>query len=636
MLRGIRKASGNWLGRTIMGVVMGLLAASFAVWGINDIFRGFGRSTLAKIGGTDIQIDQFRQTYNQRLQQIQRQLGHPLTPEQASALGIDRQVLGEMIAEAALDKRARQMRLGVSDAEVVRRISSDPAFQSPTGQFDRGRFEMLLRNNGYSEQRFVAEQRQATLRRQLVDTIAGDLPVPKAWLAAINEFQNEERSIEYVKLGPDQASDIPQPTTEELNKYFEARKMLFQAPEYRKIATVQAFPADLGKWMEVSDADVKKAFDEDQSRYVTPERRHIQQVVFPTEQEAETAEASIKSGLGFAALAAERGLKPQDYDLGTVKKADIVDPAVADAAFALKAGEVSAPIKGRFGTVIVTVLAIEPGEFKLFAEVAPQIRKDIATERAKAEMRSLHDAIEDARAGGGTLEDAAQKAKLPVVTYDVDRSGKDAQGKLVANFPHAADVISAAFASDVGVDNDPIEAEGGYIWFDVTGITPARDRTLDEVKAQVEERWRTDEIVSRLKTKADDLVDKLKNGNAIDALAKVDNLQVATADKLTRNKPAGTISSHMLPAIFRTAKDGFGSAATDDGTGWIVFRVTDVSVPKLDAGSPDTKRIEETLQRQMNNDVAGEYMAWLEDNLGTNINQAALAQALGNSAPDTN
>jgi peptidyl-prolyl cis-trans isomerase D len=636
MLRGIRKASGNWLGRTIMGVVMGLLAASFAVWGINDIFRGFGRSTLAKVGGTDIQIDQFRQTYNQRLQQIQRQLGHPLTPEQASALGIDRQVLGEMIAEAALDKRARQMRLGVSDAEVVRRISSDPAFQSPTGQFDRGRFEMLLRNNGYSEQRFVAEQRQATLRRQLVDTIAGDLPVPKAWLAAINEFQNEERSIEYVKLGPDQAGDIPQPTTEELNKYFEARKMLFQAPEYRKIATVQAFPADLGKWMEVSDADVKKAFDEDQSRYVTPERRHIQQVVFPTEQEAETAEASIKSGLGFAALAAERGLKAQDYDLGTVKKADVVDPAVADAAFAFKAGEVSAPIKGRFGTVIVTVLAIEPAEYKSFAEVAPQIRKDIATERAKAEMRSLHDAIEDARAGGGALEDAAQKAKLPVVTYDVDRSGKDAQGKLVANFPHAADVISAAFASDVGVDNEPIEAEGGYIWFDVTGITPARDRTLDEVKAQVEERWRTDEIVSRLKTKADDLVDKLKNGNALDALAKVDNLQVGTADKLTRNKPAGTISSHMLPAILRTAKDGFGSAATDDGTGWIVFRVTDVSVPKLDAGSPDTKRIEETLQRQMNNDVAGEYMAWLEDNLGTNINQAALAQALGNSAPDTN
>ena len=137
MLRGIRKASANWLGRTVMGVVMGLLVVSFAVWGINDIFRGFGRSTLAKIGHTEIPIDQFRQPYKDRLQQIQRQLGRPLPPEQAKALGLDRQVLGDMIAEAALDQRARQMRLGISDAEIVRRITTDPTFLGPTGKFDR-------------------------------------------------------------------------------------------------------------------------------------------------------------------------------------------------------------------------------------------------------------------------------------------------------------------------------------------------------------------------------------------------------------------------------------------------------------------------------------------------------------------
>ena len=141
MLRGIRKASANWLGRAVMGVVMGLLALSFAVWGINDIFRGYGRSTLAKIGGTEIPVEQFRQVYNERLQQVGRQLGRPLTPEQASAFGLDRQVLGEMVAEAGLDQRARQMRLGLSDAEVVQRITADPMFQSPTGKFDRARFE---------------------------------------------------------------------------------------------------------------------------------------------------------------------------------------------------------------------------------------------------------------------------------------------------------------------------------------------------------------------------------------------------------------------------------------------------------------------------------------------------------------
>ena len=273
-------------------------------------------------------------------------------------------------------------------------------FRSPTGSFDRPRFEMLLRNAGYSEQRFIAEQRRVMLRRQIIDSLSADLTVPKAWIDAINQFQNEERSIEYVTLGPAQAGEIPQPTADELSKYFEARKILFRAPEYRKIAAVQLTPAEIGKWMEISDADIKAAFDEHRARYVTPERRHVEQIVFPTMAEAEAADARLKGGLSFAALAAERGLKQQDIDLGTVPKSEIIDPAVADAAFALKDGEVSAPVKGRFGAVIVTVCKIEPEEAKSLAEVAPQIRTDIATERAKAEVQSLHDKIEDERAGG--------------------------------------------------------------------------------------------------------------------------------------------------------------------------------------------------------------------------------------------
>src|ERR1700730_17850781 len=189
MLRGLRKASENWIGRVVMGVVMTVLAGSFAVWGINDIFRGFGRSTLAKIGDVEIPVEQFRQNYNERVQQIGRDLGRPLPPEQATALGLDRQVLGEMIAQAGLDQRARQMRLGISNAEIARRITSNPELQNAEGKFDRARFELALRNMGTSEQRFVADQRQVALRRQLIDTISGAIAPPKTWLDAINQFQ---------------------------------------------------------------------------------------------------------------------------------------------------------------------------------------------------------------------------------------------------------------------------------------------------------------------------------------------------------------------------------------------------------------------------------------------------------------
>ena len=637
MLRGIRKASANWLGRIVMGVVMSVLAASFAVWGINDIFHGFGRSTVAKIGGIEIPIEQFRQTYNDALQMLSRQSGHPIAPDEAMARGVPRQVLSEMVAEAGLNERARQMRLGVSDDEVSQRIVSNPAFQNQQGQFDRARFEDAMRQAGFNEKRFVSEQRNLTLRRQIINSVSGNIPLPNTWLEALNQFQNQQRSIAYIALGPAQAGDIPPPTEEQLSKYFEPRKILFRAPEFRKIAAVVATPAELAKTAEVPDEDVKKIFDTYRNRYITPERRHIEQMPFPNMAEAEAASARINGGLTFAALAAERGLKEQDLDLGTVPKSTLIDPAVADAAFSLNQGQVSAPIQGKFGVVIVTVSKIIPEEGKTFADVAPQIRNEIALARVKKVVQDIHDKIEDARAGGASLEDAAQKLQLPVVTYDaIDRSGRGPDGKPIENLPHAAEVVNAAFASDVGVDNDPLEADGGYIWYDVTGITPARERNLDEVKSQVEAQWRDEEIATRLKAKAADILDKLKSGGTLDAMAAANGVKVETAAGITRGKPPETISAQMVDAIFHTALDAYASTEGDKPTQWIVFKVTDVKTPGFEANSPNGKALNDMVSRQVSDDVFGQYMAWLEKDLGTSVNQAALQQALGNSAPDTN
>src|SRR5260221_1082846 len=118
MLRGMRKASSNWLGKIVMAVVMGVLIVSFGVRGIADIFKGFGQSSLAKVGGIEISVDQFRQIYTERLQQIGRQFGRPLTIEQARTLGLDRQVVQQTTSDAALDQEAKRMGLGESEAEA--------------------------------------------------------------------------------------------------------------------------------------------------------------------------------------------------------------------------------------------------------------------------------------------------------------------------------------------------------------------------------------------------------------------------------------------------------------------------------------------------------------------------------------
>jgi peptidyl-prolyl cis-trans isomerase D len=636
MLRGIRNASNTWLGRILMGAVMTLLAGIFALWGINDIFRNFGRSSLAKIGHTEIASEQFRQLYNDRIQALTRQTGKTISPEMANAVGLPRQVLSEMVAQAGLDERARQLRLGISDAQISQRITSDPTFQIG-GRFNPAQFEDVLRNNGYTEQRYVAEQRNMTLRRQIIDSVAGGIALPNAWLDAINQFQNQARTIQYLALGPAQAGDIPAPTDEQLSNYFDGRKILFRAPEYRKIVTVTATPAELAKTVEISDDDVKKIFDDYRSRFITPERRHVERMPFPNLAEAQTASERIKAGTTFAALATERGVKEQDLDLGTVPKSLILDPAVAEAAFALKDGEVSAPVQTHDGAVIVTVSKIIPEDAKTFADVAPQIRNEIAMARVKKTVQDVHDKIEDARAGGATLEEAAQKLNLPVVTYDaVDESGRDPSGKPIDKLPHARDVVNAAFQSDVGVDNDPIDADGGYIWYDVAGITAAHERKLDEVKDQVETQWHDGEVASRLKTKAADILDKLKNGGTLESLAADNGIKVETANDITRNKTTPDISNPMLEAIFHTAKDAYASAAGDKPTQWIVFRVTDIKTPDLNANAPDMKEIDQSQARQVSDDIFGQYMAWLEHDLGTSVNPTVLAQALGNGPPPDN
>src|ERR1700760_3511403 len=175
MLRGLRQASSNWIGKTIMAIVMGVLIISFGFWGIADIFRGFGQSTVAKIGHTEISINEFRQLYNDRLQQLSRQFGRPLTQDQARAFGIDRQVLQQTIAEAALDEQTRRLGLGQSDAETMRVIFSDPNFKGVNGAFDPARFQATIRQLGYTEPRYIADQRRVSLRRQIAGTISSGL-----------------------------------------------------------------------------------------------------------------------------------------------------------------------------------------------------------------------------------------------------------------------------------------------------------------------------------------------------------------------------------------------------------------------------------------------------------------------------
>ncbi|GIQ72651.1 peptidylprolyl isomerase [Bradyrhizobium sp. RD5-C2] len=613
-----------------MAVVMGVLIVSFGIWGIADIFKGFGQSTFAKVGGTEISAEQFRQIYTDRLQQLGRQFGRPLTPDQARAFGIDRQVLQQTLAEAALDEEARRMGLNQSDAEVLRTIYNDPNFKGLNGQFDPQRFQSVIRNFGYTEGRYIAEQRRVGLRRQIAGTISSGIEPTKSMVEALTRFQNEQRSIDFVTLGAAQAGTIDPPSPEALAAYFEDHKVQFRAPEYRKIAFVAITPEEIGKWETVSDEDAKKIFEERKDRLSTPEKREVSQIVFPDAGEAQAARARITSGASFDDIAKERKLNPADVNLGLVAKSAILDPAVGDAAFSLPAGEVSQPVQGRFGVALVKVGKIEPGVTPSYESLAQQVKNEIATERARTKVAELRDKMEDERGGGSSVLDAAQKLKLTAVTIDaIDRSGRLPNGQVASNIPRGLDLVSQAFNSDVGVDNDPIQFNNGYVWYDVLGITPSRERTLDEVRDQVEAKWREDQISAKLRAKATEIVQKLDSGAKLADEATAAGVKVETAANFRREATLPNVPAGVIAAAFRTAKDSDGQTSAAGGSQWVVFRVTDVTVPPVDFASNEVKQLTEALRRSLSDEQVAQYVAKIETDIGVSVNQAAFAQVTG-------
>jgi peptidyl-prolyl cis-trans isomerase D len=636
MLRNIHKASSTWLGKGVMAVVMGFLVISFAIWGIGDIFRGgFGQNSVASVGSVDISVEQFRQYYNDQLQRLSREARRVITPDQARAMGLGPRFLQQLIAQTTLDEQARKLHLGLANDEIAQRIRSNPAFQGLNGQFDPARFTQLVRDLGFTEARFVAQQRSDMLRRQIAQTVGGDIQVPTAALNALNQFQNEKRDIDYLALGPAQAGNVPSPMPDEVAKFYDEHKAEFRAPEYRKVTLLPLSPADIAKPADVSDADAKVYFEQHKDEFGKPEKRDVHQIVFPDAAQAQAALQEIAGGATFQQIAEKHGVKPSDTDLGVLSKSQIVDPAIADAAFSLPAEKVSDPIKGRFGTVLVMVSKIEPGENVTFEQVAGRIKQTLAEQRARGTLNDLRDKVEDERASGATLAETANKLGLKSVTVDaVDRAGRDPSGQPAAALQGMPPtLINAAFTSDIGVDTEPVAMPaGGFIYYDVTGVTPSRERTLEDIRPAVEARWRAEQIAKSLAQQTDEMLAKLKAGTPLAQVASERGLTVQKASGLQRNKATANVPPSLDQAVFNTAKDGFGVAEGANPTERYVFQVTHVTDPAPDP--IQSAQLKTVLQNSYADDLIGEYLTRLANDFGVTRNETAMNQAIGGNPTD--
>ncbi|WP_374308714.1 SurA N-terminal domain-containing protein [Methylocella sp.] len=629
MLESMRAATQGRLGRAVLTVVLGLIILSFAIWGIGDIFRGFGANKLAEVGRQEISTEAFRAAYQTELQRLQRQARRAITNDEARRFGVDRQVLSRMIGEAVLDQETHALGLAISDAEIGKAIMDDPAFKGPSGQFDRARFDEVLRDNGFNESSFVREQRGVYLRQELVGAMTNGLDLPKAMLDAIHRFQGEARAIDYFLLPASAVGEIAAPPEDELRKFFDERRQAYSTPELRSLVVLSLTPESAAKPELVSDEDARKRYEEIKGeKFGAPEKRRVDQLFFPDETAAKAARDKLDGGATFEEVAAQAGASPKDFALGLVSRAQMVDPAAADVAFQLPDGAVSAPVKTAFGYVLLRVSEIEPSTAKPFEEVRDEVKRDVAVARARGDITRLHDAVEDQRASGHSLVEAAKAAGLEATALPpLDAAGKDEAGAPVARLVNAPALLKAAFASDVGVDNETLSLpQGGYQWFEVSKVERAREKSFEEARAQVEKDWRDRETAKRMGEKAADLTKQLDGGAPIAALAAESGAALKRAEGVTRGG-GGDFPQPAVAQVFNVRVGGAGAAEFDDGR--LVFKVAGSSAPPVDYAAPGLASIADQVKRSYLDDLMGEYLAAAQTKLGVTINSQAFAAATG-------
>jgi peptidyl-prolyl cis-trans isomerase D len=627
MLEALRRGSKSWIMKWLLLIP---LVVAFAIWGVADVFRGYGAGSLAKVGKIEISTEQFQRAYEQQLDELRRRFGGRINAEQARALGLDSQVLSRLIGSTAIDAHAGELRLGLSDSAIGEAIQRDPAFAGPDGKFSKLAFDEYLRRNGLNEPRYLQLRRKDEVREQITAALLAEVPVPAVTMDVMHRHREEQRLAEHFTLDPAKVVKLATPDEAKLKETYEQNKPRFVTPEFRKIGVLLLAGEDVKKAIPISDADVKTAYDADKERFSVPERRRVRQIAFPTRAAADAAAKALAAGKSFLDVAKDAGAKESDVELGLLARKELIDPKIAEAAFTVAKDKVSPVVEGRFATVLITVTEIQPGKQRTLDEVKGEIRDRLAGDKAGREIQQLHDKADDLRGAGKTLKEIAEALKIKhFEVAATNREGKAPDGKPAFEGPDGQRIVAAAFDAKAGVESEAIElGDGGYAWLDLLGTTPEKQRDYADVTADVRTLWTELETRKAVVEAANKFVERARAGEAMAKLATESGGKLETTAPFRRTGPTLGLTEQAVKQAFALPKGGAGTSDSADGKSRVVFRIAVVKVPDAPK-KEDLDKLKPELANQIRGDLVAAYIAALQERLGVSINEAEFRRATG-------
>jgi peptidyl-prolyl cis-trans isomerase D len=624
MLASVRRHLNSWVARLFFF----MLIAMFVVWGVGDVVRNVGLddTSVATVAGHKIELPEAQEAYRRQLQQVTRVLGGKTEPTADMRRAIAAQAVGQLITQYALNQAVAGMGLAVPQDALRQAIYDMPSFHNASGQFDRTQFMQVLSNNNLTEARFLEVIRSDLGQRQLMEAARAGVISPDTLTKVVYAFQDEKRVADAVEL-PFSAAPAPAPPTEpQLTRWYENHKELYSAPEYRRIEAVVLAPETLAKDVQVSDDDIKAAYEQHKTEYNRVEKRTVQVLLTPDEARARTLATEWSSGADWAAMQKEGAT---GVELTDATRSEIPAPELAAAAFAASEGTVGPPVHSALGWHVFKVAKIIPASTKTLDEVRPELRAQLAADRAADLIYDRSSKLEDLLAGGTTLETLPADLGLAAVTGTLDAKGNTMEGK-PAPIPGPPALLQAlvqtAFAAKKGDPPQliaaPREKDGVESYFAVTiaDITPPAPKPMAEVADTVRADWTHDAIRHEQEEAAAKFLAAVKGGQHL-ADAAV-GLQVQRLPPVGRASEVEGVPTQLIDPLFGLKVGEPTMVETPDG--FIVAELVELQQADPNADPIGYGQMRDALAKAIGDDVQAVLTTALRERASPKVNTRQL------------
>jgi peptidyl-prolyl cis-trans isomerase D len=627
----------NWLKWSL-----GIVCLAFVIFYIPDFLQGknadaASSDTVASVQGRDITATEFKRTYQAQLQAYRSAYGNNMSEQLLKQLGVEQQILQQMVDERAALAEAQRLNISASDEEVRQRIFSYPAFQENGAFIGEQRYRALLRMQQPPMQPSDFEE---SIRDQLtVDKLRASLTdwmsIPDKDLEKEYRQRNDKVKLAIVSFTADKFRSQATASDAEVASYFDAHKADFKIPEKRKIRYLLIDIDALRAKVVVSPADVERAYNEGIDQYTTPEQVRASHILFKTDgkddaavkAKAEEVLKQAKSGADFAELAKkyseDESSAKNGGDLDYFSKGRMV-PEFDQVAFSMRPGQISDLVKSQFGYHIIKVVDKKPASTKTLAEVRQQITDQLAYERAQAQAADLADKLQKQISKPSDLDTVAKAQGLTV-----QESGFFARDEPILGLGPSPEAAGKAFDMQVNEVAGPVRTSRGFAFETLVAKQDPYVPTLAEVKDRVKDEVLKVKARELSQQKAAEIAAKLRTAPDFEKAAKAAGVEAKTTDLITRDAPIPDLGA--APAVDERAFTlPVGAVSdpitTDNGTAVIKVLEKQEVTPEQFAAAKDKFRDDMLTDRR--NRFFSAYMAKAKEKMKIDVNREALQRVV--------